>query len=89
MPGEAHPVGVLNVGEPLGLAGVPVHNNSHIPNLACTGEELKELLLGGLQWQIVCKYSTDVPVQLHELPLPLPLLPHFRWRDRPPVENDF
>lgn len=88
MPGEAHPVSVLDVGEPLGFSGVPVHNDSHVPDLACTGEELKELLLGGLQRQIVCKYSAYVPIQLHEFPLPLPLLPHLRWRHRPPAEHD-
>ena len=42
---EPHPVDILYVGEALGLASVPVHNDAHISDLACTGEEREKLLL--------------------------------------------
>ena len=42
---KPYPVDILYVGEALGFASIPVHDDAHISNLACTGEELKELLL--------------------------------------------
>lgn len=75
----SYPVDVLDVGKAFGLPSVPVHDDPHICNLACTGEELKELLLSRLQGQVVSKDGSGVAVQLQKLPLPLPLLLHF-WR---------
>lgn len=75
-----YPVGKLYVGKALGFACVPVHDDAHINNFASSGEKLEELFLAGPQWQVVCKYSTDIPIQLHQLPFSLSLLSDLWWR---------
>ena len=83
---KPYPITVFDVCKALRLSGVPVHDDPNICNLACTGEELKELLLNCLQWQVVGKYGACVPVQLHKFSLSFSLLLDLWWRGCSPAE---
>lgn len=78
--GAVHLVGILNVREPLGFPGVAVHDDAHILNRPRLGEEFKQVPLICFQGQVVGKDCADVPVELLQFPLLLPLLPHLWGR---------
>ena len=77
----AHPICEFDVGKALGLARVPVHDDAHVHYFAGGRKKLEELLLAGLQGQVVGKNGADVAVELHQLPFAFPLLLDL-WRCR-------